>query len=299
MLQASTFQFPPLAPQELIPIWEKNQFRIGDQSLRILDYLSHHGNFGWTDSLTAFHESQASDNHSIDQASRQHALDELQRYVKNPRAVILEVGCSSGFMLQLIKQRFLQAFVLGADIVREPLECLGKKIQDLPLLRFDLTDCPLADESVDAIILLNVLEHIEADNQAMAQVKRILKPGGVVILEVPAGPNLFDIYDKMLLHYRRYTRSGLCALVEKQGFVIKKSSYLGCFLYPAFWLVKKRNHHLFDKASIETIQQQVANNIRSTRNNFIINAIMKCEMLLGKWISYPIGIRCLMTCVKE
>jgi ubiquinone/menaquinone biosynthesis C-methylase UbiE len=299
MMHESTYPFPPVNQHQPAPVWNQSQFRIAEQSTRILDYLSHEEELGWNDGLTAFHELEAGDNHFIDQASRQQALSQLKRHVKNPHAVILEVGCSSGFMLQSIKNTFKQAFVLGADITKSPLESLGQKLPDLPLLRFDLTKCPLPDESVDAVVLLNVLEHIEADHLAMSQVRRILKPGGVAIIEVPAGPNLFDIYDKMLLHYRRYKLSALKKMMEKQEFLVKKSSHLGCFLYPGFRMVKKRNRRLFAHASLDTIKQQVSQNIRSTRHHSLMNALLKCEMLLGKWVSWPMGIRCLMTCIRK
>lgn len=292
------FSFPPLAGNTITPIWDQHQFCVGEQTVRILDYLTEHEKIGWTDGLTTFHETEGGDNHFIDQASRANALQQLHLHLKSPNPVILEVGCSSGFMLQLIQQEFPSATVLGADIVKGPLQQLGEKVKDIPLLRFDLTKCPLPDASVDAIVLLNVLEHIEADNLAMAQIKRILKPGGVAVIEVPAGPALYDIYDKMLMHFRRYTQPSLRALARKEGMIVKRFSHLGCFLYPGFWLVKKRNRRLFANASADVMEKQVANNIRTTRNNPLMHMLMRCESFLGRWVSYPFGIRCMMTCVK-
>ena len=65
--------------------------------------------------------------------------------------------------------------------------------------------------------MLNVLEHIEDDNEALMQAKRILKPGGILVLEIPAGPHLYDIYDKFLRHFRRYNLSGLTNQLQGIG----------------------------------------------------------------------------------
>lgn len=106
-------------------------------------------------------------------------------------------------MLQRIQQSFPHAMLIGSDIVYKPLIELSKKVT-LPLLRFDILQCPLHDNCIDAIILLNVLEHIEDDIGTLKQIYRILKSNGILILEVPAGPHLYDAHDKICLHFRRY-----------------------------------------------------------------------------------------------
>ena len=90
-----------------------------------------------------------------------------------------------------------------------------------PLLQFDLTQCSLPDSCIDVLIMLNVLEHIEDHEKALSQARRILKPNGLLILEVPAGPHLYDVYDKFLHHFRRYTQTNLTSLVHKVGFLIE------------------------------------------------------------------------------
>jgi len=117
------------------------------------------------------------------------------------------------------------AQLIGSDYVRGPLEEVARRLPDVPLLQFDLVKCPLPDASVDVVVLLNVLEHIEDDVGAVRQLARILKPGGAVVIEVPAGPHLYDVYDKVLMHYRRYRLSGLKRLLRAAGL---SPSALGC-----------------------------------------------------------------------
>jgi len=92
----------------------------------------------------------------------------------------------------------------------------------MPPLEFDLTQCPLKGESVDVVVLLNVLEHIEDDALALHQVYRILKPGGIAVIQVPANQRLYDVYDLLLMHHRRYSLRELRQIAQKAGFQIAK-----------------------------------------------------------------------------
>jgi len=289
------FDLPSIVHDGPIPKWDGEFFKVGNDSISVLEYSTNLS--GWNDNLTSFHEEAAQENHFIDEASRQHAIDQIHQYVKIDKPVILEIGCSSGYMLKALREEKPNAVIMGADVVHQPLLDLAKNLKTVPLLRFDLVHCPLPDNSVDVIILLNVLEHVEKDATAFAQIQRILKPGGVAIIEVPAGPDLYDVYDKILLHYRRYELSQLCELAQTAGLNILKKSHLGFFMYPGFWAVKKRNRRFMKEA--EALQkQQVEQNIRSTGSSRLLKQCMQLELALGKKISYPFGIRCLLTCQK-
>jgi ubiquinone/menaquinone biosynthesis C-methylase UbiE len=250
---------------------------------------------GWTDDLTHIHEEVAGDDHYIDRASRSHAVQELARHLKARDAVVMDIGCSSGFLLQALQRQLPHLTLIGADCVQEPLEALAKSLPRVPLLRFDLLECPLPDASLDAAVLLNVLEHIEDDKAALRQVYRLLKPGGIAVIEVPAGPELFDVYDKQLLHYRRYRMDGLTALVRSCGFEVISRSHLGCFLYPPFRLVKKRNQRFLAASDAEQ-KETVRRSMKQASNNPLMHAIMRLEATARKFIYLPVGIRCLVTC---
>ena len=152
---------------------------------------------GWSDELTALHEDATlSGAHLIDVASRRRAIQELKRAVGARAGTnILEVGCSAGHLLADLMKELPHAAITGGDYTIGTLSELGEKIPDIPLIRFDLSRSPLASESYDAIVLLNVLEHIKEDRAAVGHVARMLKPGGVAVIEVPAGPELFDDFE--------------------------------------------------------------------------------------------------------
>ncbi len=266
---------------------------IGDKRVPVLEYSENFS--GWTDDLTELHEDAVGDTHPIDIASRADAIRQLSlqlRGIESP--VIIEIGCSSGFLLRDIQRVLPNAFLLGADVVKAPLYDLALDFPTLPLFRFDLVQCPLPDASIDAVVLLNVLEHIEDDDQAIRQILRLLKPGGIAVIEVPAGPSLYDDYDRALMHYRRYEMCGLVRQCDKVGFSILRKSHLGFFIFPAFAHVKKRNQ----KEKRVSVQDCVKKQAQNTSSSSILKVMMKVEVALGRYVSYFIGIRCLLTIRK-
>ncbi len=277
------------------PVWTGSGFQIGEAFRRVLTYDV--GDSGWTDDLTSFHEDIAADSHYIDRASRAHAIQAIRRFLSRRATVVMDVGCSSGYMLEALKRELHGVAVIGTDFVRGPLERLACRLPSTPLLRFDLVKCPLPSECVDGVVLLNVLEHIEQDLVAIGQIARILTPGGIAVIEVPAGPGLYDIYDKQLLHFRRYRLSDLCQKFESQGLRILERSHLGFFLYPAFWVVKKRGQQLLRK-DMQTEQKLVAQRMRMGKSSNLFHWVMRVEATLRRAIFYPFGIRCLVTCMK-
>jgi SAM-dependent methyltransferase len=83
--------------------------------------------------------------------------------------------------------------------------------------------------TVETVILVNVLEHIEDDRQALAQVFRMLLPGGRLLVFVPALPALMSKLDLMFGHFRRYRRADLIEKVVQAGGEAAICRYFDCF----------------------------------------------------------------------
>jgi SAM-dependent methyltransferase len=292
------FEFPPLPGSGLRPEWTGRGFRVGGETVPIVSYEP--GRSNWSDDLTAFHERTAGSAHFIDVASRRLAVEHARLWSGDHAPVILEIGSSSGFLLGDLRSAFPRATVIGSDVVPGSLNALARRQPDLPLLHFDLTRCPLPDASVDVAILLNVLEHIEDDGTAVRQLYRILRPGGLAVVEVPAGPELFDLYDELLLHHRRYRLPGLVTLFQQARFDVIQSSHLGCFVYPGFYAVKRlRRRRKAADATPAEIEAIVRSDIAQTAGNPLLAALTRLELWLGrKGIRWPFGIRCLLTARK-
>jgi SAM-dependent methyltransferase len=288
------FPWPKPPSLTIAPHWSGSQFVSGVQACRVLAYAADDSH--WSNDLTAFHELEAGHDHPIDLASRAAAVKSMVQ-LASQEPILLDVGCSSGFVLEDLKKALPKASLIGADYLHGPLEGLAKRIHDIPLLQFDLRQCPLPDCCVDGVTCLNVLEHIDDDNLALSEIYRVLKPGGFVHLEVPAGPELFDIYDEYLLHHRRYRLRTFRDQVKKAGFTVKAATHLGFFLFPGFCYIKYRNRrkmHLSadDKAAL------VATQIRSTKSSNLLRIMVALESCLGYLFSYPIGIRCIIVARK-
>lgn len=291
------FPIPPGYNEE--PVWMGNCFRIGSNTISVLKYTE--CDDGWDAKLTDFHEKEAEEgNHYIDRASRIHACNELKKIEQTNRAVILEIGSSSGYLLEEIKKSFPESFLIGSDCIPEPLERMAQHRPDIPLIQFDLVNCPLPNNCVDVIIALNVLEHIKDDDIAIKQIHRILKPGGYAIIEVPANQDLYDFYDEQLKHFRRYDLNDLQNKALKINFGVIHASHLGFLVYPMFRLVKLRNK----RDNLKTEAQKISIMKKHIQlggpvANSLLFIIMVGELYFGKIFRYPFGIRCVITLKKE
>lgn len=291
-----SISWPPLPGQTVAPVWNGQEFVIGAERSKVLCY--HETKSGWNHPLTLLHEEAAGEHHYIDRASRQNAVDALAPVLRRRNPVILEVGCSSGFFLEDLRRKTSEACLIGSDFISEPLYRLAERLPGTPIVQFDLTKCPLDDDSVDAVVMLNVLEHIQDDREALRQVHRILRPGGLAFIEVPAGPHLYDFYDKHLMHFRRYRLEDLKSLAQETGFSVQRASHLGAFLYPVFSLVKKRNRRRETNLTETEREALVSGQIAHGSSSPFLHAVMKLELTLGKHFRYTRGIRCLVTLTK-
>jgi SAM-dependent methyltransferase len=94
------------------------------------------------------------------------------------------------------------------------------------------TGLPFSPESFDLVVATDVLEHIADDSAAVSEVHRVLRPGGVFVLSVPAHQWLYSQHDAALQHHRRYTRDMLIHLLQRGGLELRWLSYWNATLFP-------------------------------------------------------------------
>src|SRR6185437_5122059 len=92
---------------------------------------------------------------------------------------------------------------------------------------------------IDTILMMNVLEHIEDDSQALAHLRTLLPPGGKLVIVVPAHQLLYSKMDANIDHFRRYAKKGLVELLEKNGYAIRQAKYAN-WLGAVGWFVNGR-----------------------------------------------------------
>ena len=144
---------------------------------------------------------------------------------------ILEIGSGFGNITKYFADR---ERVIATDLDPVALENLRNSFRDQPGVRVGSLRFPLAAdemddlraERLDTAICSNVLEHIEDDRTTLSQIRDILKPGGRLLLVVPAMPRLYGTLDRELHHFRRYSRPELESKLLQAGFEIQEARFL-------------------------------------------------------------------------
>jgi len=151
---------------------------------------------------------------------------------------IIEIGCGIGNFTRLLLDR---EAVLAVDAEPGCIERLQQRFPDRSNLRAVACDvmAPELNElqsfRADSCVCLNVLEHIEDDRDALRRMADVVAPGGVLILLVAASPSLYGPIDKLLGHYRRYTRASMARLAAEAGLAVKSCFYLNAIGFFGWW----------------------------------------------------------------
>jgi SAM-dependent methyltransferase len=154
----------------------------------------------------------------------------IERVVRPPqKAKILEVGCGTGHNLAMLKSfGSLEASELDrcARAVankRLPRKVKSAKLPDLSMFKRN---------GYDLIALLDVLEHVPDDLASLRAIHMRLKPGGALLLTVPANPWMWSAHDAAHHHFRRYTKKKLKELFLRSGLEVQLLSYFNSLLFP-------------------------------------------------------------------
>ncbi|NPV85825.1 MAG: class I SAM-dependent methyltransferase [Anaerolineae bacterium] len=203
----------------------------------------------------------------------------VQHYVGALAAKHLDVGCGAGNMLQALRQH--SRFSVGVDSAYKALQ-LSKKDGVHIVAQADALSLCFPDHTFDFVTVLDVLEHCEDDLLSLAEVYRVLKPGGIVVLTVPALSILWSALDRTAHHYRRYTASELRKKAQQSDFVVLKVSYANFFLFP-FVFIGRMLERLLD------ISLGLDFNIPSAFVNRLLTGVFSRE---AGWImrrTFPVG----------
>ena len=176
---------------------------------------------------------------------------------------VLEVGAGHGdFTGRLAEGRFVTATDLSKRCVALLEERYGAKA-NVEIRHADAANLP--DEArFDSAVVINVLEHLEDDEQALRGLRHALRPGGHLLVFAPAFEGLYSEFDRRIGHHRRYRRAQLVEVADRAGFEIVEARYsssLGAILW---WVYSRQlrltptkpgNVHLYDRLLVPTLRR--------------------------------------------
>ncbi len=205
----------------------------------------------------------------------------------NPKS-ILDIGCGTGETLTFLKKSFPKAKLFGVDASNQAVKYTKARGHHAKMA--NALHLPFPAKSFDAVLLLDVIEHIKNDAAVIKEAKRILKPDGVIVVTVPALQLIWSAHDINQGHFRRYTRHRLTDLAKKNRLKIGFLSYFNFLLSPAIIPVR-----LMSRISpLKRLGEYDSRLNYRLAYNKIINTILKslfiAEISLLKLVSYPWGI---------
>ncbi len=166
-------------------------------------------------------------------AERRHLLRQRVRDLAPGQA--LDIGAAGGG-----NTRVLQS--LGWEVLALEFTAEGAQLaraRDLQVIRADAQRLPVAHQSLDLVTALDVLEHLADDEQAAAEIHRVLRPGGVLVAAVPVDQRLWSEHDVAVGHHRRYHPPEFLRLLQGAGLEIMQARSWMVLLRPVVALRRR------------------------------------------------------------
>jgi len=214
--------------------------------------------------------------------------------LRNGKAKVLDVGCGTGLILEKISNR---SFAVGIDFSSQALSfCKQRGLKNL--IKGNVQDLPIRDSSVDLVLALDLLEHIEDDKGLIKEIQRTLKPDGYLLATVPAHQFLWSDHDEALHHYRRYSKRGFHNLISSDALVPIKYTYVITVTFIPIFLFRviQKIYHFFvcrerkPKTHIIILPKIL---------NSLLISILDIEGTILEYTNFPIGVSLLCIAQKK
>ena len=155
----------------------------------------------------------------------------------NPGYLVLEVGCGTGNALRVLRQACPEGMVVGMELWFDGLRHAKRRSAGF-LVQGDVRNCPFG-KPFDLIAILDVLEHIQEDQETLVALWKLLVPGGRLLLTVPAHQSLWSYFDEASHHCRRYSAAEIRRKLTNAGFEVEfQSQFMAC-IFPIVWIFRK------------------------------------------------------------
>lgn len=196
-------------------------------------------------------------------------------------ARLLDVGCGTGSNLAALSDG---TSAVGIDMSTEALAfCRRRGIEAVAHSRVETL--PFPDQSFDVVTALDMLEHTDDDLLALAELRRVMRPDGLLLITVPAYGFLWSEHDEALKHRRRYTAHELRNKLTVSGFVVERSSYfITALFFPILALrvmqgLRKRSTH--PQTSVKLLPRWL---------NDTLVGLLDVERHLVRHVNLPFGV---------
>ncbi len=204
----------------------------------------------------------------------------IRRIVRPPASArILELGCGTGHNLDM-----LGAFGrVEASELDDHARDLAAKRLGRPVEKIALPDLgKFSGERFDLIALLDVLEHVPDDKKSLAAIFDILKPGGALLLTVPANPWMWSAHDLAHHHHRRYRKAEIGGLASAAGYEVELLSPFNTLLFPLIAGVRAVNKKLGRDSADDALPPKPVNGM--------LDKIFGAEAGLVGRLPFPFGV---------
>jgi SAM-dependent methyltransferase len=216
-------------------------------------------------------------------------VHELQKAKISRDARILDIGTGTGSTLRMLREGGYSN-VTGADQNDEAIRyCALKGLG--PVAKSDVCNLGFPDRSFDFVFATDVLEHVQDDLRGIQELCRVLAPGGLALITVPAFMALWGLQDRQALHKRRYRRKPLLALVRKGGLAPLESYYFNYLLFLPILAARR---------AIDLLKLNLAseNQVNSVILNKVLGAIFQLDIKTAPIIRPPFGVSILVLARK-
>jgi SAM-dependent methyltransferase len=153
---------------------------------------------------------------------------------------VLEIGAGHGELTERLRRN---ARVTATDLSKRCVDELAARFEgcdDVEVLQADVAALGRTGQQFDSVVLINVLEHIDDDVGALAELRALLAPGGRLCVFVPAFEGLYSDFDRRIGHRRRYRRSGLARVFDDAGLEVVDLRYVNTVGALAWWLFSRQ-----------------------------------------------------------
>src|SRR5487761_961251 len=177
---------------------------------------------------------QAEDRHWWYQGRRRVLERAIERLGRPAGARILDAGCGSGRnMVELARH----GSGTGVELSDASVE-LARERDSGEVLEGSVMDMPIDDDTFDLVVSLDVIEHLDDDVGALRELRRVTRPGGALLVTVPAYQWLWSGHDEINHHRRRYDRATLLAAAGEAGWNCELATHFNSLLLPVAILLR-------------------------------------------------------------